>query len=407
MGIRVGAIGFGARLNGVMKHVQEQGNNLLELVTVYDPSEASVQMARDFAGGDVKVCDDYHQVTDDPDIDWVLIGSWNCFHAEQTIAAFKAGKNVFCEKPLATKLEDCIAMHEAQKASGKDFIMGFTLRFSPHYRKIKELLESGVIGDIVSMEFNETLDFNHGGFFHSDWRRKTENSGTALLEKCCHDIDLANWMVASRARRVASFGGCNFFRPENKHQIQRLGENKDGKPAFGTWPLADDKTVTAFTDDKDLVDNQVAIIEYYNAIRATFHMNHSTAISERRMYICGTEGTLRGDVLTGEIEVRRIGFDEERKEYKPLEEGGGHGGGDEILGKELADTMLNGTPPLSTLAAGMDSAITCFGIDEAMFTGQVVDMMPYWQASELDTPTDEVPRTFVPAPEYMKRVGSK
>ena len=64
---------------------------------------------------------------------------------------------------------------------------------------------------MISMEFNETLGFNHGGFIMGDWRRLTENSGTHLLEKCCHDIDLVNWMLESIPVKVASFGGVNFF----------------------------------------------------------------------------------------------------------------------------------------------------------------------------------------------------
>ena len=94
--------------------------------------------------------------------------------------------------------------------------MGFNLRRSPHYRKLKALLNDGVIGDVVSMDFNETLDFNLGGYIFGDWRRLRENSGPFLLEKCCHDIDLANWMLDSQATRVASFGGLNFFVPENE-----------------------------------------------------------------------------------------------------------------------------------------------------------------------------------------------
>jgi len=105
---------------------------------------------------------------------------------------------------LATTVEDCVAMRDAWKASGKQFIIGFTLRFSPHYRKIKELLDEGIVGDIISMEFNETLDFNHGAWIHDDWRSETKYAGTHLLEKCSHDVDLVNWMIDSRASRVAA-----------------------------------------------------------------------------------------------------------------------------------------------------------------------------------------------------------
>jgi predicted dehydrogenase len=309
-----------------------------------------------------------------------MIASWNCFHREHTVAAFKAGKHVFCQKPLATNLADAMAMHRAWKKSGKMFNIGFTLRYSPHYRKIRQLIEEGAIGDLISMEFNETLDFNHGGYIMGDWRRLRKNAGTHLLEKCCHDIDLVNWMVGSLACRVASFGGLNFFTPANEKHMTRLGSDSRGRKAYCTWPGL--ICENPFTSDKDIVDNQVAIIEFVNGVRASFHANCNSGIPERRMVLCGTEGAIRADVLTGSIELRRIGFDT-KIEQVPAGVSGGHGGGDDVLAGELAESMLHGKPPSVGLDAGLKSAITCFGIDKAMDTGRVVDMMPIWKRAGL------------------------
>lgn len=135
-----------------------------------------------------------------------------------------------------------------------------------------------------------------------------KNAGTHLLEKCCHDIDLANWMAGAKPSRVASFGGRNFFKPENKKYQRRLGKNTKGILAYGTFPGRKHKN--AFTSDKDIVDNQVAILEYENGARATFHANMNGGIPERRMYILETEGAIRADVKLGSIEVCRIGFEE-------------------------------------------------------------------------------------------------
>ena len=74
--------------------------------------------------------------------DWIFIGSWNAFHARQAIAALGAGKNVFCEKPLATTLEDCLAVQRAVRNSGCVFAFGLVLRYSPHYQKIRELVQN-------------------------------------------------------------------------------------------------------------------------------------------------------------------------------------------------------------------------------------------------------------------------
>ncbi len=374
--IGIGLIGCGAMgrvvAKELFKHIKKP-----KVIGVFDPDKRSVQQCLKEFGGNVKVYGDYQGLVKSGDIDWVMIASWNCYHREQVIASFGAGKNVFCQKPLATNLGDCLAMLKAWKKSGKMFNIGFTMRYSPHYRKIKKLVDKGVVGDIISMEFNETLDFNHGGYIMGDWRRLRKNAGTHLLEKCCHDIDLANWIVGSRAGRVASFGGLDFFLPRNKKHIRRIGKNPQGKDAYRTWPGL--IAVNPFTSKKDIIDNQVAIIEYANGTRATFHTNCHAGIPERRTYILGTEGAIRSvDILAGTIEMKRIGF---KTKVQRLRTGasGGHGGGDEVLGKELAHSMLKGIKPATGMIDGLNSAVTCFAIDKAMETGRVISLEPYWK----------------------------
>jgi len=372
-------VGCGSRLRNILWELQKVTGDT-EIVALYDPSESAIEGTKYAFNIDPTIYTEVDDLVRDSDVDWVLVGSWNCYHAEQVIRAFDAGKHVFCEKPLATTLEDCLAMREAWRRSGKLFTIGFTLRYSPHYIRIKEILDAGTIGDIISMEFNETLGFNHGGFIHSDWRRKSEWAGSHLLEKCCHDMDLAHWLTGSLPRRVASFGGCDFFIPANAHHVRRVGRDAEGREAFKTMNDPDIAGATGdpFTVDKDIVDNQVAILEFDNGVRATFHTNCSTAIPERRMYICGSEGTLRADVLAGSIEVKRIGFDTECEDLS-TGASGGHGGGDSFLGRSLADMMVHGAPSPASLEDGLRAAITVFAIDEAERTGRVVDLAPWWR----------------------------
>ena len=108
-----------------------------------------------------------------------------------------------------------------------------------------------------------------------------------------------------------------------------------------------------------------------------FHTNCNSAIPERRMYIAGTEGAIRG-FPDGAIEVARIGFGEKIRVVKASAEGS-HGGGDDVLARELSQSMLKGVAPAVGLDEGLASAFTCFGIDEAMETGRVVEMSKYWK----------------------------
>jgi predicted dehydrogenase len=351
----------------------------LALRGLYDPNPESVKATLEaLRHPPAKVYRSYRQMLLDPAIEWVLIASWNCFHAEQTIAAFEAGKHVFCQKPLAITPEECIAMKKAWKRSGKRFFIGFNLRYSPFYRKIHELVvEQKTIGELVSFEFNETLGFGHGGFIMGDWRRLRRNAGTHLLEKCCHDLDLANWIVGSRARRVASFGGLDFFLPRNASHLRRGGRGTDGRWAYQGWvsPYA---ARNPFTGRKDVVDNQVAIIEYANGVRATFHTNLNAGLAERRFYLLGTEGSIRANLYGGPVELQRIQA-KEKIELIEIPKRDGHAGGDEVLAEELAECIVAGTPPQAGFEEGLASALTCLAIDEAMDTGTVVDVGKYWR----------------------------
>ncbi len=379
----VGLIGCGGRLRGVMREVLRATGDV-EVVALQDPNPHSIAAARSEFGSDAREYEDYHALVADPRVEWVLIGSWNCYHAEQVLAAFAAGKHVFCEKPLALSLKDCLSMREAWKASGRMFTIGFTLRYSPHYQCVRRIIEEGRLGRILSLEFNETLDFNHGGYIHADWRRKTSWAGSHLLEKCCHDLDIVNWLTDSYCVKAASFGGNDFFTAANAGESGRVGTDAEGRAAFATWSHSTilGNVVNPFNDDKDIVDNQVAILQFAAGMRATFHTNCSTGIPERRLYLCGTEGTLRADIISGSLELKRIGFGTQLEDLRSGVSGG-HGGGDEHLGACLAASMRSGAEPVTSIEDGLRAAVTAFGVDEALRTGQVVDLMPMWKRAGL------------------------
>ncbi|HYF47788.1 MAG TPA: Gfo/Idh/MocA family oxidoreductase [Planctomycetota bacterium] len=371
--IGIGVIGCGARVTFLLKLLQQQSKDV-RIAAVCDPSADAVRNFREQFNPQARAYSDYRELVRDPAVEWVIVGSWNCYHAEHSVAALQAGKHVFCEKPLATTLEDCVRIRDAWRQSGRMFFIGFVLRYSAHYRRIKSLIDEGAIGQIISMEFNETLDFNHGGYIHADWRRLVKNAGSHMLEKCCHDMDLVNWIVGSVPRRAASFGGTNFFTPENARHMDRIGRDDKGRRAYCTWRSGNGDP---FTADKDIIDNQVAILEFENSVRVSFHANCNSGLPERRMYICGTEGAIRGDVYAGKIELRRIGFNTTVQDCAAGVHGS-HGGADAPIMTELLASMFQDKTPPTSIEEGLKSAIACFGIDEAHASGRVVDLAPMW-----------------------------
>jgi predicted dehydrogenase len=376
MEVGVGLIGAGIRFLSILKHLLPLSPGI-QIKAIYDPAESAVTRCQDSFAKDAVACASVEELCARDDIDWVFIGSWNSKHAEQAIAALRAGKHVFCEKPLALTTEEGIAIKQACLESGRTFALGLVLRYSPLYRALHSAINSGKIGKILSFEFNETLSFSHGGYIHGNWRRFTENAGPHILEKCCHDIDLALWLIDSLPVRVASFGGLNFFLPKNEHHQERLGPGPNGEVPFQHFVRFENEN--PFKTEKNIIDNQVAILEFDNEVRATFHTSCLSAMPERRFYIMGDEGTLRADAHTGLVELKRIGWNEPVQTWQSIN-GGAHAGSDIPMCQELAECMAGLRAPAAGIEEGMRSLVVAEGIDQAMRTGQVVDLRPVYRS---------------------------
>lgn len=142
-------------------------------------------------------------------VDGVFVCTLDESHIKVLLALAPLNLHVMCEKPLATSLDDCLAISDALSAAQKQanspriFSIGHVLRYSPHNRLLRKLLLTDrVVGDIVSLEHTEPVGWSH--FAHSyvrgNWRRETPgNKDGSLLTKCCHDIDFILWLLCSPA----------------------------------------------------------------------------------------------------------------------------------------------------------------------------------------------------------------
>ena len=368
----IGVLGCGSRMKALLRLLLQINPNH-KIVALHDIEKNAVDQYYEEFGRNIKIYENSKELVKDFNVGWVFVGSSDYLPKKYIADALSEGKNVFSEKPLAVSVSECEEIKRIHEVKNLKFLISYPLRYSPHYNRIKRIIDEGKIGKIVSMEFNEVLKFSHGAFIMGNWRRFVEFSGGHLLEKCCHDMDLVNWLTGSLAKRVASFGGLNMFKPDNSYILERMEKEKeDVIGSYKKWVL------NPFTSEKDVIDNQVVIIEYINGVRATFHTNCSSGLPERRMYICGTEGTIRADLFTGKVELKKIGSSEETKIILDEENKGGHGGGDPILVKELNRLMLGGEIYGSPLFDAIKSVITCLGIDESMNKGEVVDLVSLW-----------------------------
>ena len=156
MTIRVGIIGCGKIAQ--VRHIPEYvANPHAEIRGFYDLNTKRAQELAEKYGG--KAYDSYEALLADPDIDAVSVCAANHVHAEISIAALKAGKHVLCEKPMAISLEECEAMVQAAKDSGKYLMIGQNQRLAKAHSKARELIASGAIGKVLTFR---TI-FGHGG----------------------------------------------------------------------------------------------------------------------------------------------------------------------------------------------------------------------------------------------------
>jgi len=369
--INVAVISSGSRSREVTNNLLRDSDRNVKILSVFDPDKKQCKIALELWNSpDVAICDTYQEAINTPGVDWVMVFSPNAFHKEHILAGFAAGKNVFSEKPLATKIEDCQEIFEAHKKSDLIFATGFVLRYSKLYRKAKDLISSGKLGKILSIDANENIAPGHGAAIMMNWRRLTEFAGPHILEKCCHDLDLINWFCDSLPTKISSFGGLDYFVPENQHYMEEYEEG-----VFRAWLDPHGKD-SPFTADKDLMDNQVGIMQYRNGIRVMFQATMSNAIPERRMYFSCTEGTMVAELYSSTLKYKRI---EDEGETVINFGSDGHGGGDDYIMKELYETMSEGVEPKCSGDEGLESAVVALAMDQAAQSNQMIDMEPIWK----------------------------
>ena len=314
----------------------------------------------------------------DGPFDLVMIGSPNHLHLEHLMAAFVAGYPIFCEKPIVRTQEETfqLARHLAH-ADTPPIYVGLVMRSMPIVREVIARVDSGALGEIVSMDATEHLHPEHGGYLARNWRRRQEWGGSYLLDKVCHDFDIFNWLMRSRPARVASFGSRRIFH-EGRTKVPKAYE--DGSPAYALrdagWGAAND----AFQSDMDVTDHQTALVEYASGVALSFHSNTHVSLQERRWYIAGTEGTLVADLVRNKMLWRgaMARGKPERREWNERTDDN-HNGADQAMARDLLATLDEGKPFPVTPQDSLEAGLTVMAIDRAMETGGVVDCAPMWE----------------------------
>ncbi len=214
----------------------------------------------------------------------------------------------------------------------------------------------------------------HGGFFMRNWRRKEKFSGGFMLEKCCHDLDFYNMIVGCRPIKVASFGGRNSFIPKNSPS-----DNLEEFSKYNLFGWESEKKV--FDSDADIVDHQVAIIEYENGATLAFHTNMRVPDEFRRFAVIGTNGMVEGDFVRGFLKAHdqknNIVLDEDYGAAFGASKG--HYGADNLMLQDINNHLLNSSIKLPVgVKDCIEAGIVAMKIDESRKTGKIIDLTNSW-----------------------------
>ena len=379
--MKIGAVGFGNRIAHVYFEFKKI-NQDAQMVAFVDPKPIGKKFAESNNFFPNKQYPSLVEMLKNEKLDLLMVGSPNHLHLEHIKIGLKFGIKVFAEKPIVINEEQTWELAKLIKEFGKDrVIVGLVLRYSKHARAVRDLIDNDQLGTIISLEASEHIMPWHGGFFMRNWRRKTSYSGGFILEKCCHDLDFYSMIVGCRPIKVASFGGRNAFVAAQSPVLH--GETD--LDVYQEYNLKGwESKEQVFDSDADIVDHQVAIIEYENGATLAFHTNMKVPDEFRRFAIIGTKGMVEGDFVRGYLTAhnshtgKKI-FDENFG--AAFQQGTkGHYGADQLMLTDINNHFLNHST--NSLPVGvvdcMEAGLVAMKIDESRVKNQIINLRDMW-----------------------------
>jgi predicted dehydrogenase len=210
--VATGVIGTGNRGTYDMRSVLEQPN--ARVAAVCDIKPDRLDRAATIAAKDKPdTYSDYRKIIDRKDIDAVVIATPPHLHTEMAIAALKAGKHVYCEKPIGLTADTIRDLVKVAKGANKVFVSGQQMRSMRQLGAAIQKIHQGAIGDIlmIKAQRHANADLDHNGP-SADWFFDVKKSGGYLIEMSVHNLDVCNWVIGQHPSRAAGFGGTMLYK---------------------------------------------------------------------------------------------------------------------------------------------------------------------------------------------------
>ena len=364
----------------------------MQIVGIADPDEnRRISIAKKFGIPEDKCFSTAEELAEAPKFaDAVINGTMDHVHVKTTIPLLKAGYDVLLEKPFSVNEEEARELVEAAEKYGRKVMVCFVLRYAPFYRKIKDLILAGEIGEIINIQTNEYVSYHHMSTSHvrGKWNNSDKCHSSMLLAKCCHDLDIMMWLMGDiKPKYVSSFGSNLQFveenAPENSgtrclvdcplvdeclYSAKRIYIDHPDRWSFYVWdalenlenPTIEDKInllktspygVCAYKSDNNVVDHQTVNVMFSNGATGTHNMVGGTSYGTRTIHITGTKGVITGDFEKAKFVLSKIdprpGCEHDDIEFDLKIDNDTHGGGDLDLVRDFVAYVTNETHSVS------------------------------------------------------------
>jgi len=335
--------------------------------------------------------------------DAVLITTPDNLHYGPCMAALKAGYDVLLEKPISPSEKECRDILALAKKTGRIVAVCHVLRYAPYFVKLREIMHSGAIGEIISLQHMEPIEHIHmsHSYVRGNWHDRNATT-PIILAKSCHDLDILRWLIDKPCKEIVAMGSLKWFRKENAPPGS-TARCMDGCSVESTCPysamkiyyrergwlsvfdMPDDKALhgdhileklrttnygrCVYHSDNNQEDHYIASMLFEGDITASFSMEAFTAYAGRRTRVMGSMGDIVGDMDTFTV----TDFRTKKSVVYDQSSGDGHGGGDWRLVRDWLQAVSQHKPELltSTIDASIESHVMGFMAEKSRKTKKI------------------------------------
>jgi predicted dehydrogenase len=337
--------------------------------------------------------------------DAIIITTPDNLHYGPCMRALELGYDVLLEKPISPSEKECRDILALAKKNDRIVAVCHVLRYAPYFVKLRELIQSKAIGELVSIQHMEPIEHFHmsHSYVRGNWH-DSKKTTPIILAKSCHDLDILRWMIGKPSKSIHAFGDLSWFTKKNApagsterctdgcavegecpysalevyyrkrawNYVFDLPEDKEKQSAYVLEQL---KTTNygrcVYRMDNDQPDHYIANILFDDNVTASFSMEAFTSYGGRRTRVMGSHGDIVGDMNSFTITNFKSGKKEEWKETTD-----GHGGGDWRLAENWVQAVAQRNPALltSTIDQSIESHVMGFMAEESRKTKKVMDI---------------------------------